>query len=298
MIIALVPNTTKKDILSVVLKLAEKLYSSGFRVIFSDLILKNSLEIDKIIPNAMYFPMPEIFYESDIVISIGGDGTMLNTAFEARNTKIPMAGLNFGKLGFLAEVGLDDIDKFINEIKQQKFYIEERMAIEGACISGIETDMYAINDIVIDKGGWPKMIEITIQVDGEYVSTFSADGIVVSTPTGSTGYSLSGGGPIVSPKADVITLTPIAPHTLTMRPLIISGEQKIILTVKSQQNKIQINCDGQRVYFFTSPVGIEIKKSDKPMRILHTHTASYYEILRTKLLWGLDVRSKNGEQGN
>ncbi len=138
--------------------------------------------------------------KSDMIISIGGDGTMLASANLAQLNDKPILGVNLGKLGFLAEVNINEMDYLIDDIKNNNYSIEERMLIEAECVAHKVETLYAINDIVIDKDGWPKMIEITIKVDGELVTTLSADGIIAATPTGSTGYSISCGGPIVSPK--------------------------------------------------------------------------------------------------
>ena len=160
----------------------------------------------------------------------------------------------------------------------------------GNCKNVSCDEFFAVNDLVIDKGAWPKMIELTIAVEEEYVTTFSADGLIVATPTGSTGYSLSVGGPIVSPKAEVITLSPISPHSLTMRPLVLPSNGKIYITADSLHTKVQINCDGQRVMEFAPPLQIVISKSEKPLRLVHMDSVNYFEILRSKLMWGLDVR--------
>jgi NAD+ kinase len=164
------------------------------------------------------------------------------------------------------------------------------MVLTADCDNYPGEKLIAINDIVIDKGGWAKMIEITAQVDGEYVSTFSADGVIVATPIGSTGYSLSTGGPVVSPSAGAITLSPISPHSLTMRPLVLSSEQEIVIKADSPHNEIQISCDGQRVYHVPPPLEIKIVKSVKPLKLVHTSVTTYFETLRNKLFWGIDVR--------
>jgi NAD+ kinase len=215
---------------------------------------------------------------------------MLNTAYEMRHSSTPIIGVNFGKLGFLAEFDLAGFTDFLQDIKTQNYVVEERMTLLGECCG---KELFAINDLVIDKGSWSKMIELTIKVDDDYVATFSADGLIVATPTGSTGYSLSTGGPIVNPKADVITLSPIAPHTLTMRPLVISSQQKVTVIVNSPSDKIQVSCDGQRVEYFDSPTVITIEKSKQPVRLVHSNRTNYFEILRNKLFWGLDVRKSN-----
>ena len=166
------------------------------------------------------------------------------------------------------------------------------MVIAGK-VEGYKADkLYAINDIVIDKGGWPKMIELTVWVDGEYVTTFSADGLIVATPTGSTGYSISVGGPIVSPKADVITLSPISPHSLTVRPFVLPSSQEIIIKADSPYKEVQVSCDGQRVFDFSPPAEIKICKSERSLKLVHTSLTTYFETLRDKLMWGIDLRIK------
>jgi NAD+ kinase len=153
--------------------------------------------------------------------------------------------------------------------------------------------MIAINDLVIDKGGWPKMIELTVWVEGEYVTTFTADGLIAATPTGSTGYSISVGGPIVSPQTDVITLSPISPHSLTIRPIVLPSKSEIIIKADSLHRDIKVNCDGQRSYSFPPPMEIIIRKSDKSLKLVHTSLTTYFQTLRTKLLWGIDTRYSN-----
>ena len=232
----------------------------------------------------------EIYEKSDLIISIGGDGTMLTTAFHALSYDKPVLGLNLGKLGFLAEVDISQMDIIIKDIKEGNYQVQKRMVLTADCDNYPGEKLIAINDIVIDKGGWPKMIEITAEVDGEYVSTFSADGVIIATPIGSTGYSLSTGGPVVSPSAGAITLSPISPHSLTMRPLVLSSEQEIVIKADSPHNEIQISCDGQRVYHIPPPLEIKIVKSEKPLKLIHTSVTTYFETLRNKLLWGIDVR--------
>ena len=135
-------------------------------------------------------------------------------------------------------------------------------------------------------------------VDGEYVTSFLADGVIIATPIGSTGYSLSTGGPVVSPSADAITICPISPHSLTMRPLVLSSSQEIMVKADSPHHEVQISCDGQRVYNFPPPLEVKIKKSPRPIKLIHTSLNTYFETLRNKLLWGIDVRNKTKNEGN
>jgi len=253
----------------------------------SDIVKNEDLKIDDKVLARNEF----LYKESDIVISLGGDGTMLNTAYESRLYHSPMLGVNFGKLGFLAEFDFTNIDQYLSDIKHGNYFIEERMTLEASCEGELDNQLFALNDIVIEKGRWPKMIELKIFVNDEYVSTFSADGVIIATPTGSTGYSLSAGGPIINPPAEALTICPLAPHTLTMRPLVISDKQVIKVEVISPYKSIQVNCDGQRVYDFNSPLKMEIKKSYAPIRLLHSKSFSYFETLRNKLYWGIDVRN-------
>lgn len=293
MVIGIVPNISKDNILEIVTNLSEKLTGHGIRFLLDEAILKIDKKTGTSNKKWELVNFTQLADASDILVSIGGDGTMLNTAYEARNSQTPILGLNLGKLGFLAEFDIQNIDQMIKDIKEGNYSIEERMTLEAKCNDDSQGNLFAINDIVVDRGKWPKMIELTLKVDEDYVSTFSADGLIIATPTGTTGYSLSTGGPIVSPKAHAITISPISPHTLTMRPLVLSSNQKVYVTAKSQYTGVQINCDGQRVYNFNSPVKIEVGKSEKNLRLVHTKTTNYFEILRNKLLWGLDVRKNS-----
>lgn len=291
--IGIIPNIDKPDILGIVTKIIEDLQKNKIKYVISNTILKLKDNFNTVLQESGLLSDEELIKKCDMVISIGGDGTMLATAYAVRNTTTPILGVNIGKLGFLAEFDIDSFSEFLSEIKTRDYVIEKRMALIGTIEEASEFEIYAINDIVIDKGPWQKMIELTIKVDDDYVSTFSADGVIVATPTGSTGYSLSTGGPIVNPQADVITLSPIAPHTLTMRPLVISSNQKVTIIVKSPHQKIQLSCDGQRVHTYNSPSTIHLFKSDKAIRLIHSSKTNYFEILRNKLYWGLDVRKSN-----
>ncbi len=294
--IGIIPNVTKPDILNVVSRCVEDIQKNDLEYVVSDSMLKFEKEFNALLKKSKFLTDDELIKTSDFVLSIGGDGTMLTTAYLLRNYSTPLLGINIGKLGFLAEFDIEIFDSFINEIKSKTYIVEERMALVGRSEHNKQDELYAINDIVIDKGPWQKMIELTIKVDDDYVSTFSADGIVIATPTGSTGYSLSTGGPIVNPKANVIALSPIAPHTLNMRPLVLSSDQKITIIVNSPHEKIQVSCDGQRVYTYSSPAAIYIQKSDKPVNLVHSSKTNYFEILRNKLYWGLDVRKTNNSK--
>lgn len=291
--IGIVANITKESVMEVVAAFIQKLKDNKL-----DYLLTHSLnEIDgkvKIeIDDEFIVDDSDLYQQSDLIISFGGDGTMLATAFNAQKYDKPVLGINLGKLGFLVEADVSNLDTVIDTIKNKKYTIEERMIIEGNCADYKCETMIAINDLVIDKGGWPKMIELTVWVDGEYVTTFTADGLIAATPTGSTGYSISVGGPIVSPQADVITLSPISPHSLTVRPIVLPSKSEITIKADSLHRDIKVNCDGQRSYSFPPPMEIIIKKSDNSLKLVHTSLTTYFQTLRTKLLWGIDTRYSN-----
>ncbi|MCU7490517.1 MAG: NAD(+)/NADH kinase [Ignavibacteria bacterium] len=290
MTIGILPNTSKENIAEVVAILVKSLRENGFDYAISSNFNHSLKELPDEFRRCEYMDVEEIFSHCDMVASIGGDGTMLHTAFQARKWETPILGINFGKLGFLAEFDINHMDQLLKEIKEGKFTIDERMVLEGECSGCDNKYLFAINDIVIEKGGWPKMIELSLKVDDDYVTTFAADGLILATPTGSTAYSLSTGGPIVSPQADVITMSPISPHSLTMRPLVLASSHTINIHVSSMHTSVQINCDGQRVYNYTPPIDITVRKSKKHVRLVHTFSTNYFKTLREKLFWGMDLR--------
>lgn len=289
--IGIVPNITIKNITETVSLFIKKLKANDLEFVVCNSISGFSETVTEL-KGGCLFNIETVCEQSDIVLSFGGDGTFLSAAYYAQFFNKPVLGVNFGKLGFLAEIDINEMDIFIEEIKNNKYTIEERIILEGECSFLNDEKFYAINDLVIEKGGWSKMIELQVHVDGQYVTTFSADGLIAATPTGSTGYSLSAGGPVVSPKCDVITLSPISPHSLTMRPIVLPAESEIVVKAGSLHKEIQISSDGQRVYFAPPPVEIKIRKSKNLLKLVHISSASYFEILRNKLMWGLDVRNK------
>lgn len=293
MTIGIIANVNKDSVFEVVSALILKLRENNLNFYLSDSLLEKRYLLLEKVRKDLFVNENKLCKKSDIIISIGGDGTMLATSYKAHQYDKPVLGVNLGKLGFLAEANINQMESFIDEIKRGRYKIDKRMVIESDCCGHRLEKLFAINDIVIDKGGWPKMIELTIEVDGEYVTTFAADGLIIATPTGSTGYSISTGGPIVSPKTDVITLSPISPHSLTVRPLVLPGTQTITIRAQSMHKEIHVNCDGQRVFAFPPPLELNIRKCETPLKLVHTSLSSYFETLRNKLLWGIDLRKNS-----
>lgn len=288
--IGIYANHHRNDIIPVLTELILNMKEKNISFLLEDTFLPVKDFFKVKINKNNFASIKDISKKSDVIISIGGDGTMLASAYEAQFYNKPVVGINFGKLGFLTEFDINETDELLSYLLEGKFFIEERMILEANCKGHKIEKLFAINDFVIDKGGWPKMIELTIKVGNEYVTTFSADGLITATPTGSTGYSLSTGGPIVEPTTNVITLNPIAPHSLTMRPFVIPANKILTITVNSLHKEVQVNCDGQRVFTFQPPLTIEIKNCKNKFRHIRKKNSQYFDILRKKLMWGLDIR--------
>ncbi|MBA4313312.1 MAG: ATP-NAD kinase [Chlorobiaceae bacterium] len=234
----------------------------------------------------------EICDKCDILIALGGDGTMLSAARIVRQRGLPILGVNLGKLGFLAEVSIDDMNDCIDEIARGQYFIEERLALQGATVA--DNDLFfALNDIVIDRGSSPRVIEIETIVDDAYLATYVADGIIISTPTGSTAYSLATGGPIVVPGSAVLAISPISPHTLSARPVIIPDRSEIVIKLPAGNQPIHLTIDGQEEKFYNPPVEFKIRKSLLTVKLVKRKEHTYFDLLRTKLNWVKDVRKEN-----
>lgn len=291
--IGIVPNVIIGNIAETVSVFVNKLKKNNLDYAVCNSISEQSEAFSSDFDNSCLCTIENVCMQSDIIISFGGDGTLLSAAYYAQLYDKPILGVNFGKLGFLAEIDINQMDLFIEELKNNSYTIEERMIIEGESPELPGEKMFAVNDFVIEKGAWSKMIQMNVNVNGEYVATFSADGLIVATPTGTTGYSLSAGGPIVNPKCDVIVLSPVSPHTLTMRPLVLPADSEILIQAESIYKEVQINCDGQRVFPAAPPMNVKIRKSKNRLKLVHVTSQRYFAILRNKLLWGLDVRKRS-----
>lgn len=225
----------------------------------------------------------------DLAIVVGGDGTLLNAARSLVSYRIPLLGINLGRLGFLADISPIDMHQKLNEILDGDYLAEERILLhtlierDGEQIS--ESD--ALNDVAVHKWNVARMIECDTYVNGQFVNTYRSDGIVVSTPTGSTAYALSGGGPILHPALNAMVLVPICPHTMNNRPIVFSGDSRIEIKVKdSNFSSAQVTCDGQINLNLVSGDLIKIYKKEKRIRLIHPTSHDHYHILRAKLHWG------------
>ncbi len=224
----------------------------------------------------------------DLVITLGGDGTVLRM-IQNCEYDIPILPVNLGGLGFLTEVTVPELATKFPEILTGKYWLDERRLLEAEINSTGET-FSGLNDAVLDKAGFPRVIFIHTSVDGVLFNNFVADGVIISTPTGSTGYSLSAGGPLISPEAEVLLLNPICPHSLTNRPVIFPAEKQI--QVHTEHIHFNLVLDGQVVRQCSSGEIIKITRSSRKIRIVRHVDTHFFEILRKKLNWGEDLRSK------
>ena len=225
----------------------------------------------------------------DVVLAFGGDGTILTAARLVGRHGIPILGVNLGKLGFLAEVSVGDLDAAVADVVAGRFAIDERMTLSISSKSFRE-DLYALNEFVVDKGSSARVIAIETFVNNDYLVTYAADGLIVTTPTGSTAYSLASGGPIVTPKSGVITINPISPHTLTARAVVVPDDSAIRIVIKSASKAVHYTADGQEEGMTVAPEEFTVRRSPHPVRLVKRGSHTYYDLLRAKLMWGRDVR--------
>ncbi|MEA2086806.1 MAG: NAD(+)/NADH kinase [Candidatus Caldatribacteriota bacterium] len=232
-------------------------------------------------------PIEKFLKEVDLIISLGGDGTLLRAARLAAGEDIPVFGVNLGGLGFLTQIGINDLEKSLEKLYQGRYFLDERMML-NCTVKRKEEEIEkftALNDVVIGKGAFARIICLATYINNDYVITYSADGLVVSTSTGSTAYSLSAGGPIVNPNINSIILTPICPHTLSARPLIIGENDQVKIVLESSEEKVMVTIDGQEGFVLKSKDEVIIKKSDHKARLITFKEKSFYAILREKLRW-------------
>lgn len=236
-------------------------------------------------PEPNYAPLPE---GSEVIIVFGGDGTLLSAARHYGQDGIPILGVNVGGLGFVTAVNLPKLYPVMEKVLRRDFLVEERMQLIGTVIrqGDILCQQSVLNDVVINKGALARIVELKAYIDNEYLTNYRADGLIVSTPTGSSAYSLAAGGPIVFPTLQAITLIPICPFMLTNRPLILPDAVTITVVLDERSRDVFLTYDGQ-VGFSLQPHDIvEIKKAEGAIRLIKSPYKNYFEILRTKLRWG------------
>jgi len=224
----------------------------------------------------------------ELMVVLGGDGTFLNVAKLIDKRMIPLLGVNFGRLGFLTEVAIDDVEDSIGRALRGEFVEERRPAIRVKLIRGSGHVLVhrCVNEVSIKRDILARIIEIDMEADGSYMSTFRGDGVIVATPTGSTAYSLSAGGPIIVPVLDAMLVTPVCPHALTMRPLVIKGGTRLNVRLRTENETVMVIFDGQEGVELRKGDVLEITRSPYDLLVLRDPRKSYYQTLREKLNWG------------
>jgi NAD+ kinase len=250
---------------------------------FLNTTLNKSFKVDT------YSNSEELIAKADYVISLGGDGTMLETLEYVRKSGIPVLGVNTGRLGFLATVYKEDFEKSIQLLIKEKFTLDKRELIELDKTTCFNEVNYALNEFTIHKKESSAMINIDTYVDGIFLNSYFADGLIVSTPTGSTAYSLSCGGPIMVPDSDNFIITPIAPHNLNVRPIVISNNKTLSFKVSGRSDSFNVSLDS-RSKTINNLSELIIKKADFKFHMINLEGQHFFETLRNKLLWGIDKR--------
>jgi len=233
----------------------------------------------------------EIPSDTDLMISIGGDGTFLEAVSFLRDKGIPIIGVNTGRLGFLADIPKEEISQAMKAVINKEYYIEERSLIKVETNSIVPIDFpYALNEMTCHKMDTSSMITIHTFVDEQFLNSYWADGLIISTPTGSTAYSLSAGGPILSPNSSNFIITPLAPHTLTVRPLVIPDSHSIRMVIEGRGANYLATVDSLS-HVLDYNVEITLRKAEFSIKIIKLKTHSYFATLRNKLMWGVDKRN-------
>lgn len=224
----------------------------------------------------------------ECILVLGGDGTMLSVARLVGSKGIPILGINTGGLGFLTAVQRDDLYSVLEKVIAEKCPVEGRMMLNACVLRHSEciAEYLVVNDVVVNKGALARIIDLETYIDGQYVATFKADGLILSTPTGSTAYALSAGGPIVHPVVDCVILAPICPHTLTNRPIVLPDDVRVEIVIKSVTEDVFLTVDGQVGLSLRQNDVVAVKKSDSKAQFFIPCERDYFEILRTKLKWG------------
>jgi len=224
----------------------------------------------------------------EMIIVLGGDGTLLSAARLIEGRDIPILGVNLGSLGFLTEVTLDELYPVLENVLDQKFRVDERLVLRSAVRRGstLHPQPVALNDVVINSGTLPRMVRMEIYASGQFVTHLRADGLIISSPTGSTAYSLSAGGPILHPSVNAIILTPISPHTLTNRPIVIPDREKVEVIIQTSESGPAVTSDGQVSFPLQKGDLVEVTGSETRLKLITSPQRNYFQILREKLKWG------------
>jgi NAD+ kinase len=279
--IALFPNTSKPIAKTIAKKVAKFLTTRGASVFAEDAIAAkiNARPLSEIDPKSI-----------DFIISLGGDGTILRVFHAHPEISAPIMPINLGGLGIMADITTKEIEPTHENLLHGRFHIENRIMMEG--VLGSEKRLLAVNEFVFHRGHVPSLIELAVTIDGDYLNTFSADGIIISTPTGSTAYSLAAGGPILTPELEAFVLTPICPHTLSNRPIVLMPKVSIEVTYINSYGDIELINDGFSHSSMSKGETFTLRRSDEFFKLVVHPPHNYYQTLRNKLGWAGKLKAK------
>jgi NAD+ kinase len=284
----LLANTRKELFWKALPNLLKWFKNKGVSVIISNRIAQDAASLPGTFPLVAEEELP---HYCDMILAIGGDGTILSTVHLIGDRATPVLGINVGGLGFLTEIPLENFMEEFEKILQGKYRIEERLMLRGT-INDNPEPLYALNEILIDKGSSVRVIQIEVEVEGHFLNSYIADGILVSTPTGSTGYSLSSGGPIVVPSTNVLVINPICPHSLTNRPTVIPADATIKAIIRTENPEFIIAADGRDVHYCKTRTHLTVEKAPYCAHLVKPLHSNFFHLLHSKLNWGKDFRDK------
>jgi len=293
------PNGLKLERVGIVAKVHAKEAASVVRTLvkwFGERGIETFVEgsIAKKARGSESFTLDELPRDLSLMLVLGGDGTLLSAARAIGSKQIPILGVNLGSLGFLTDVALKDVYETLESILRGEATIDSRMMLRVELLRKDETvaSEIVLNDVVITKGAIARIIEVGVEIDQQFVALIRADGLIASTPTGSTAYSLAAGGPILHPNLDAIILTPICPHTLTYRPVVVAGGAKVELTLRGDSGEVYVTFDGQTSQRMQSGDLVRVRQSRHQVKLVSPPGKNYFQVLRHKLRWAERPRSR------
>jgi NAD+ kinase len=285
--IGIIAKQNKPEVIPIVRNLVEWLRPKMIEVVMEEGMVKQ-FHPPLTGPHLNSMGKEDIPTNVEMIIVLGGDGTLLSVARLVGEHDVPILGVNLGGLGFLTEITLEELYRVLEKVVQGDFITDERVVLHASVIRRGErmAEFVVLNDAVINKGALARIIDLETTINGEYLITFKSDGLILSTPTGSTAYNLSAGGPIVYPSLHCIIITPICPHTLTNRPIMIPDDVEIRATLKTKQQEVTLTLDGQQGFTLEFEDVVEVKKAEGHILLIKSPYRHYFEVLREKLKWG------------
>jgi NAD+ kinase len=280
--IGILANPANKGIEATVRQFVSQAVKQGLEVCLEEGLNKTCTEA-----SVAFWPVDDLPQNCDIVVALGGDGTILRAARTVKSSQIPILGVNLGRLGFLAGAAPDELETTIERLKNGEYEIEERMGLEAELDN---KTVFALNEFVIEKGVLARMVQVKTWISDTPISSFFGNGLIVATPTGSTSYSLSAGGPILHPSMEAFIATPICPHSLTLRPVVVPANQSITVQVVAEHTDIMVTADGQTLSPLLPESRLVIHRAPKATRLINLQGLPFYHVLRQKLDWSLDRR--------